>query len=56
MRGTPGVAGQNGTSTIGNPGDSATPGEFNSIVINPTATYPVTVPSGGFITIKWYAQ
>ena len=56
MRGNPGSAGQPGTSTIGNPGSLATMGEFNDIAINPTSTYPVVVPSGGYITIKWYAQ
>jgi hypothetical protein len=38
------------------PGAQANITSYNSVSINPFTTYNVTVPSGGYVTIRWFAQ
>jgi len=56
MYGKPGIAGTNGTSNPGLPGEVANVTSYNDVIINPLSSYSVDVPSGGYITIRWYAQ
>jgi hypothetical protein len=56
MYGQPGIAGNDGTANPGNPGSAANTTSYNDIIINPFTSYEVTVPDGGYITIRWYAQ
>jgi hypothetical protein len=56
MYGVPGSAGSPGTSSIGNPGNLPNTTVYNDVAINPLTTYSLTVPDGGYITIRWYAQ
>jgi hypothetical protein len=56
MYGSPGAAGSPGNSSIGNPGNLPNATTYNEVAINPFTSYSVTVPDGGYITIRWYAQ
>jgi hypothetical protein len=56
MYGKPGIAGIDGTSSSGLPGQVANTTTYNDILINPFSSYDVNVPDGGYITIRWYAQ
>jgi hypothetical protein len=56
MYGKPGIAGTDGFTNPLSPGNVANPTTYNDIIINPFTSYDVTVPDGGYITIKWYAQ
>ena len=56
MYGKVGFAGTDGNSSAGEPGEVANVTNYNDIIINPLTTYPITVPDGGYITIRWYAQ
>jgi len=40
----------------GNPGQTATPATNNCVPVTPGSTYPVTVGTGGTITISWNPQ
>jgi hypothetical protein len=56
MYGQPGSNGIDGTVNPGIPGSVANTTSYNDVAINPFTSYEVTVPDGGYITIRWYAQ
>jgi hypothetical protein len=54
--GKAGNPGNPGNSSSGNPGSTANTTTYNGVSIDPLIPYSVTVPPGGFVTIKWNSQ
>jgi hypothetical protein len=54
--GKTGNPGNPGSSNPGNAGQVANLTTYNEVIITPLQSYNVTVPPGGFITIKWPSQ
>lgn len=44
-----------GYTFAGGSGGPATPATYNNIPVTPTASYSIVVPSGGYVTIQYYA-